>query len=44
MGVSEKRGTLFGGPDNEDPTKSYYLGYYIMVPYYRKLPYSHREP
>ena len=36
MGVSENRGTLFGGPYNKG---SYYLGYYLRVPYFRKLPY-----
>ena len=35
MGVSEKiRGILFWGPYNKDPT---ILGYYIRVPYCRKL-------
>ena len=31
MGVSENRGTLFWGPKG-----SYYLGYSIRVPYFRK--------
>ena len=35
MGVSKIRGTLFGGPYNKDPT--IYIGYYIRVPYFRKL-------
>ena len=30
------RGTVFWGPYNKDPG-SYYLGYYIRVPYFRKL-------
>ena len=34
-GDSENMGTLFGGPYNKDPT---ILGYYIRVPYFRKLP------
>ena len=38
MGVSENRGTLFWGPYNKDPTN--YLGYYIRVPYFQKLPSS----
>ena len=29
------RGTLFWGPYNKDP---YYLGYFLRVPYFRKLP------
>ena len=33
------RGTLFWGPYNKDPTN--YLGYYIRVPYFRKLPFVH---
>ena len=34
------RGTLFWGPYNKDPTT--YLGYYIRVPYFRKLPFGVR--
>ena len=33
------RGTLFGDPYNKDPT----VGYYIRVPYFRKLPYTCRH-
>ena len=39
VGVSENWGTLFGGPCNKDPT---ILGYYIRVPYFRKLPCADR--
>ena len=35
-GLSENWGTLFWGPYKKDPT--YYLGYYIRVPYLRKPP------
>ena len=34
-GFPKIRGTLFWGPYNKD----YYLGCYIRVPYFRKLPY-----
>ena len=30
--------TLFWGPYNKDPT--IYIGYYIRVPYFRKLPFG----
>ena len=36
-GVPKMRGTVFGGPQNKDPT---ILGYYIGVPYFRKLSYD----
>ena len=35
VGVSDNRGTLFGGPCNKDPIIP---GCYIRVPYFRKLP------
>ena len=36
MGVSENKGYLFGGSLEEG---SYYLGYYVRAPCFRKLPY-----
>ena len=35
------RGTLFWGPENKDPSIN--LGYYIRVPYFRKLPYHRAD-
>ena len=42
MGVSENRGTLFWG-SLKRILLIYYLGYYIRIPYFRKLPYALRH-
>ena len=39
MGVSENRGTLFGGPYNKDPNISGTI-LVIRAPYFRKIPHD----
>ena len=41
VGVSENTGYLILGSLNKDPT---ILGYYIRVPYFRKLQYDNSKP